>query len=274
MLRAAAVVAGALFFGGIGVWLYARHAHAARVHVKVSVAAAGEIVQVLVNCNLVYVYRRNAPTNDDVDLGWLDKGDILTFQVSGRRPAGYYALSFTHDSRGEPVKSVGTLLNRVLMSPAQMVFTRSYTVGGLRLQALPCQGDTPQQLEFASSATAVEGPRGGPNVLMDRAAEIAPGVESALAILGFLTLVLAPVADRMPGAQHRRRTAAEVFLAAVGVALGVLWTTAKELDLVAPLCIAVGVGAFVFIMYRLLVYEIDRLCAWWLRRRSGPQADG
>ncbi len=267
MFGAAAVV---FFFAGLGMSLYANGAHAARVNVKVTVVAAGEIVQVLVNCHVMFAYNRTTPIDTTVNLGWLEKGDILTFQVRGRRPPGYYDLAFAYDSQLEEVQSVGSALHRVLMAPARMIFSRSYTVGGLPLQHLPCQGDAPTPpLEFVGSAAASAAPRGGPDALIDDAVGVAPRWETALAILGALTLIFAPVLGRQLGVARRRRsTVVEILLAGVGGTLGVLWATAKEHDLVAPLCIAAGVCASLFIIYGLLVEDLDSICEWWLRRRS------
>jgi hypothetical protein len=270
--RVSGAVVAVLFLAGFGMALYANHAHAARVHVRVPVAAAGEIVQVLVNCQVEFYYGHDAPIDEDVDLGWLEKGDILTFQVRGRRPPGYYELAFAHDSHVEDVGSVGSALHRVLMPPARMIFSRSYTVGGLPLQRLPCQGDssTPP-LELAGAAVAATARRGGPDALMDSAVGVAARWETAMAILGALTLIFAPVLGRSLGAvRSRRRRMADVLLAAVGGTLGILWATAREHNLVAPVCIAAGIGALFFIVYRLLVNDMASACAWWLRRRAGP----
>jgi hypothetical protein len=257
--RLLALVIAVAFALDAAILAVAGYAHAARTHVQVELVAEHVAIQIFVDCRLAYYYRSTGPARITYDLRWLDRGDILTFQVRGLKSPGYFRLSFLHDSERVSAAARGESGRPVLIGPARVAVAESWTVDGRNIGEQGCQADAAQQLPFAAS-TGGAWTRG--TWLFGAADALAGVIPWVLAAIGALAVAGGALADRLRERSTRVGIAARVLFASASLAVAVVLAVAPA-DFAAAfaLCAAAG-GASLFVaLVWLLGEDVKRWAA-------------
>jgi hypothetical protein len=251
------------------------YARVARDHVTVTVAVEHEIVQVFVNCELAHPAFTDTPAGSVVlPLGWLDRGDIITIQVRGRKRPGFYLVSMQHGSQSEQIAQGAAPGQPQRFRSGRVIFASSLTAGGRRLGALGCQPDSSARLEFASTMAGTPARWGGGSRFpIDAAHALSPVVPLVLAVIGALGLIGGAVFGKVQHGASSRRTFAQVLAALIDILFLVLSVLATEdFSIALSLCVVAGVGSLLAVLVWLLVDDIRGLCLRWSLAGSAPAA--
>jgi len=260
---AAALVLDMSIFALVG------YAHVTRTHVLVKVTSEHEIMQVFVNCRLAYYYRSELPVDRTIDLGFLEKEDVLTFQIRGQKHSGFLQLSYLHDDAPASIYRYGTAVHPLLLGAGRVAAAESWTVGGRRLGIEGCQADAPHPLAFAT-------PDAGPwkhntSLPLAFATSIGKIIPWILAILGATVVAVGAIADRIAGKGSNLGVVARGLLALTGVAVAVVWAVAVQNFSVAfGLCVGTGAASLLAAVVWLLADDICRLVARWAHIPQAP----
>jgi hypothetical protein len=237
----------------------AGYAHAARTHVQVELVAEHVAVQIFVDCRLADYFRSAGPAHNVYDLRWLDRSDILTFQVRGLKSPGYFRLSFLHDSNRVSAAARGEAGHPVLIGPARVAVAESWTVDGRDIGEQGCQADAAQQLPFAAS-TGGAWRRG--TWLFGAADALAGAIPWALATIGALAVAGGALADRLHERSTRVGIAARALFASASLAFAVMLAVAPADATVAlALCVALGGASLLVALIWLLGEDVRRWAA-------------
>jgi hypothetical protein len=223
-----------------------------RGHIELYVLVSREIVQVFVNCQLVYpAYTGTTGGPASLDLGWLDREATVTVQVRGRIRPGYYEVTLARGSRSELLASAGRFGDPVQVPSGRVTFDRSFTAGGRLLGGIGCQ-DAP--LRFAFAAAAARTPRqwsGHSNVAFELANALWPLMRCALALIGAGGLIAAALLGRVRGASSTHGAlvgwlvaAAELVLALVTAIATHNFNTAFDVCTGIGACCLTGLGGW------------------------------
>lgn len=242
----------------------AGYAHAARTHVQVELVAEHVAVQIFVDCRLAYYFRSTGPAHDTYDLRWLDRSDVLTFQVRGLKSPGYFRLSFLHDSSRVSAAARGEPGHPVLIGPARVAVAESWTVDGRNVGEQGCQADAAQQLPFAAST----GGRWSRGTWLFGAADALAGVIPwALAAIGALAVAGGALTDRLQERRTRVGIAARaLFASASMVAAALLAAATADFPVAFALCVALGGASLLLTLAWLLGDDLRRWAAAGLLR--------
>jgi hypothetical protein len=232
----------------------------ARGHIELDVLVEGEIVQVFVNCQLVYpAYTDTTGEPASLDLGWLDREATVTIQVRGRIHPGYYEVTLRHDSRSERVASAGRFGDPVQVPSGRVTFDRSFTAGGRLLGRIGCQ-DAP--IRFAFAAAAARTPQrwnGYSNVAFELANALWPVMRYALALIGAGGL-LAALLGRVRGASSAHSALVALLVAAAELVLAVAPAiVTHNLNVAFDVCTGIGACCLAGLCGWLLTGDIQHL---------------
>ncbi|HTB71325.1 MAG TPA: hypothetical protein VK707_10115 [Solirubrobacteraceae bacterium] len=237
----------------------AGYAHVARTHVQVELVAEHVAIQIFVDCRLAYYFRSTGPAHVTYDLRWLDRSDILTFQVRGLKSPGYFRLSFLHDSNRVSAAARGESGHPVLIGPARVAVAESWTVDGRNIGEEGCQVDAAQQLPFAAS-TGGAWRRG--TWLLGAADALAGVIPWVLAAIGALAVAGGALADRLHERSTRVGIAARALFASASLAVAVVLAVATvDFTVAFALCAAVGGVSLLVALVWLLREDVRRWAA-------------
>jgi hypothetical protein len=259
----AALIVGALV-AELALLLLAHEAHVGRAHIEVAFSSENTIVQVFVECRLAYTFRGERSIGRSVDLGWLKKEDILTFQVRSRKHVGYFALAYRRGSSWISLARRGSPEHLAAVPESRIVLVDSWSVGGEHLAELGCQRDS-SHLAFASPRARdwQEAAARRFELVTYLASIIAP----SWAALGAAGLVAFAVAGRVSRGRWTRRTATQALLALAEIALALLASlAAASFGAVFALCAVAGVGSLLGGVLWLLRDDVHR---WTAHCRNG-----
>ena len=242
----------------LGILAVTAYAHIALTRVRLGVVVESEIVQVFVDCRLAHEAYTQAQELTPLDLGWLDRGDIVTVEVRGRQAPGYYEVQAIRDSHVEVVGKAGEYGRRLPMASGRVVFVRSFTVGGMSIGGLGCQPDS-NELALAASAARRPGKwrdAGLRNTVIRLAERLAPFVPQTLGLLAALALIALAVIGRV---NARSKTLLRTAGATLDVVLALVLTLAgRDLNLAFDLCVALGVVSLLVLVWLLMAPDIGR----------------
>jgi hypothetical protein len=235
----------------------AHEVHASRTHVRVTFSAENAIVQVLVECRLAFSFRGERASNQTIDLGWLEKQDVVTVQVRSRKHLGYYALSYSRGSTAIPIARRGSPGHPVEIPESRAVYADSWGVIGQHLGAIGCQKDV-RHLAFADPH-ARNWSDGAARRLesVTTAAGLLPRILAILVLIGLGALWLVGQVWR---GRSNARTGVRVLLAVAELAVLLLVSIAAQaLNLVFGLCVVIAVASLMTALLWLLKEDIHRL---------------
>jgi AraC-like DNA-binding protein len=237
----------------------AHEVHASRTHVQVMFSAENTIVQVFVQCRLAYSYREEHTSDQTVDLGWLKKQDILTFQVRSRKHLGYYELAYSRGASTIPIARRGSPGHPVEIPESRAVDSDSWGAGGQHVGASGCQKDV-RHLAFADphagnwsdgTARRLE--------TVTALAGVLPRILAVLAVIGLGALWV--VGKVWPG-RSNARTGIRVMLALAELAVLLsVPIAAQAFDVIFGVCVVIAVGSLLAALFWLLKEDIHRLTA-------------
>jgi hypothetical protein len=253
-LGLALLLAIAMLVGGTTSGL-ASYEHLARSDVGLSLLVEDEIVQVFVNCQLVSAYTGTAGAPAPLDLGWLERGAIVTVQVRGRKLPGYYEVAFQHGSRTELIVGDGSYSNPVLLPAGRVALDRSFTADGRDLGDTGCQTDAPFPLAFAAAAARTPSHfNDHANVAFDLANALSPDLPPVLALIGASGLIAAVAVSRVRRASSSRRVAVRALAATAELVLVLLLALAAlDYNAASHVCVLVGIVCLVAVCWWLVV---------------------
>jgi hypothetical protein len=264
--RALALVVVLAIFLDAAVFAILAFEHRTRSHVQIAVLVEHEIVQVFVECRLVFpAYTANTAGPSSLDLGWLERGAIVTIQVRGRKPPGYYEVQLERGSQSETVARAGSFGHPVRIPSGRVDFARSFTAAGRDLGDLGCQSDSPVQLAFAADAAHASGRwNGGSGVVLDVANRLSPVVPWALALIGAVGLILAAVSGRVRGTGPSRRVLARGLGAVVDLVIALFWVlAARDFNVAFGLCVVAGIGSLLAVLWWLVLDDLRNVLLRW-----------
>jgi hypothetical protein len=244
----------------------------ARSDVQLGVLVDGEIVQVFVNCQLVYpAFTGTTGELASLDLGWLDREAAVTVQVRGRVDPGYYQVTLHRGSRSEVLASAGGFGDPVRVPAGRVAFDRSFTAGGRPIGSIGCQ-DAPQRFAFAAAAARTpQRWNGDSNAAFDVADAVWPIIQCALALIGAGGLVAAVLLGAVllassRGASFTHSSLIAVLGAAAGIVIGLIPTIATHnLDVAVDASTTIGACCLAGLCRWLLVRDIQEIRS---RRRA------
>lgn len=240
------------------------YAHITRTRVTIELRGEHEIVQVFVNCKLAYFRRTDGAFKHAVDLGWLAKEDVLTFQVRSQKRSGHLKLSFLHDGQRTLVFQRGSSAHLLLLGAGRVDVANSWTVGGRRIGSQGCQADAPQRLAFATASAGPWKHSSAPFGLAEALAGVIPWV---LAIMGASVVVAGAIVDRTKVDRSTLGVLARSVVALAGISVAMVWAVATQsFSLAFGLCVAVGVVSLLATIAWLLGDDLRRLAAFWASR--------
>jgi hypothetical protein len=249
------LIVGALV-GELALLVLAHEAHTSRARIEVAFSSENAIVQVFVECRLAYAFRGERAIGRTVDLGWLKKEDILTFQVRSRKHVGYFSLAYRRGSSWISLARRGSPGHLAAAPESRVVLVDSWSVGGEHVAELGCQRDS-SHLAFASlrARNWQEAAARRFELVTSLASVIVP----SWAALGAAGLVAFAVAGRVSRRRWTRRTAMQALLAVAEIALALLASlAAASFGAVFALCAVDGVGSLLASVLWLLRDDVHR----------------
>jgi hypothetical protein len=244
------------------------YAHRTRVHAVIKVTEHNAIIQAFVNCRLAAVDIQELSTDASMNLGWLDKGDIVTIQVRGEGSSGHYKLTLERDST---IERIGNSASIAAVEPNRLSFVYSTTAAGHPIGAQGCQSDASSRLAPATSAAAATGKwEGPPGALLELAVPLAPIGLWVLASLGVLALVGLTVGDWRRRNGIKRSTVAAGVSAALTAFAYVTSVTSNDFGIAFGVCVVTGSCASLMAVLVLLAEDLRNICTRLLVLFGGP----